>query len=901
MINIYKPDETNFTHNGLGSLDEAIQRPMISEKLNGLYQFTFSYPLFAKHADNLKEEYILRAPTPKGNQLFRIWKWHKKDGMVEITTYHIFYDLIDNFIEDTNIVRKSGREAIHQLMEATHYPHQFNVYSDIDKVSTVRIVRQNPVESLLDDGKANTFVSRYGGEIERNNFDIRMNKAIGKDRGFEIRHRKNLIGYEANVDFSGVVTQIMPQGFDGLFLPEKYIKSPLIDQYEQPKIRRIKYDDVKANIGQYGNDKDAIPLDEAYEKLRELAKSEFTENNVDKPIANYKINFVMLEKTEEYRHFKRLQEIYIGDTVTFIHEDDGISIKAKLISYEWDPFKEKYTKVELGNESQVLSRSYSNIQTLTRKTEELQEEVLKTQSTANGKNTIYRGSTPPKSPNPGDFFVDENSGKVTQWNGVTWKPVFDISPLRKELEEAQKLLEGVDGKITEEVINQARLNGVIYETPSGELKSIIAIADGVPYIKGEHIILDGDTIVGGDFKVTQTMFADGAVLNELKAKGAEIANLVSSYIDVGSISAGDIDLSKGFRITNNGDTVLGINAQTGRIYFNAPDYLATKDDLKKIESMPGPKGEPGRPGQDGKDGKSGRLGRNLLIGSNEPVSTTNYRIQRIPLAETPKADEELTLTVKLREPLKDYGRWLKAYHGGNSIELAELKQTDKDQNIYTATFPWKNEQEVNGVSFTADEPFLWLYSGPNQSSNPEVHFEWAVLARGDVSAFDWYASDEEIMQLTRDNQNQIQEMGDEVGEIYKAFQDYKKILDDEDATRTEIERAVENMRQRIELIDVNLGEFSRRTDFVNNYILEADEGLFVGERGTKTGILIGTDRISFQDNGREVASISQQLLTINRALLVESLEVHPYKFEPINDGQYGVWSWLGQEVENGNN
>ena len=35
-----------------------------------------------------------------------------------------------------------------------------------------------------------------------------------------IRHKKDLLGYEGNVDWKSPITRIMPQGFDGLFLPE---------------------------------------------------------------------------------------------------------------------------------------------------------------------------------------------------------------------------------------------------------------------------------------------------------------------------------------------------------------------------------------------------------------------------------------------------------------------------------------------------------------------------------------------------------------------------------------------------------------------------------------------------------------------------------------------------------
>lgn len=68
---------------------------------------------------------------------------------------------------------------------------------------------------------------------------------IEGDNGLQIRDKKNLTGYESDLDYSSIVTRIMPEGYEGLFLPEKYVDSPLINYYVSPKIKVIKYDNVK--------------------------------------------------------------------------------------------------------------------------------------------------------------------------------------------------------------------------------------------------------------------------------------------------------------------------------------------------------------------------------------------------------------------------------------------------------------------------------------------------------------------------------------------------------------------------------------------------------------------------------------------------------------------------------
>ena len=102
------------------------------------------------------------------------------------------------------------------------------------------------MEALLDASQDNSFVNRWGGELKRDNFDVKMLQNRGMDRGVVIRHKKDLLGYEGNVDWKSPITRIMPQGFDGLFLPEKYVDSPLINKYPHPKIKVIECKHIKA-------------------------------------------------------------------------------------------------------------------------------------------------------------------------------------------------------------------------------------------------------------------------------------------------------------------------------------------------------------------------------------------------------------------------------------------------------------------------------------------------------------------------------------------------------------------------------------------------------------------------------------------------------------------------------
>lgn len=448
MITLFKSNETDFSHNGIGNLDYHIINPVVEEELNGLYSFTFRYPLFAPHGLKIEGESILRVPVPgMEDQLFRVYRHVKSMGYITVSCYHIFYDLADNFIEDTNIVEKNGQGAIQQLGGATQFNHNFRFFSDISTVANARLVRINVVASILDDEQGNSFVSRWGGELIRNNFDIRMNQSAGSNKGFTVKYRKNLTGYEADVDDSTVITRIMPKGFDGLLLPEKYIDSPLIDNYERPKIKMIDYNDVKAAIGEYADDEDAIPLEDAYAELRRLANEEYSIHKVDIPTVRYQVNFVTLDQTEEYKDLQDLQQLKMGDMATIDHEEDNFKVTAKLVKYRWDPIAKRYLSAELGSIHDGITTQFTDINAINRKVDEVIERTNIIQATADGKNTIYRGESEPVNPNLRDLWYKPNGAETEMYQFVDeggqrfWKLIADTADTTSVRNDVDQALE----------------------------------------------------------------------------------------------------------------------------------------------------------------------------------------------------------------------------------------------------------------------------------------------------------------------------------------------------------------------------------------------------------------------------------------------------------------------------
>ena len=395
MITLYKPNETDFRTNGLGVLDKYISDDVVKWQDNGLYAISFNYPVFAPNGVNLKGEYIVKAPTPEGYQLFRIYRPKTENGVHSIEGLHITYDLAKNLIEDTFISNKNGQDALQQMSKNLQFKQPFTFYSDIKIESSSKVVRKNPISFLIDSSLDNSFVNRWGGHIIRDNFNVSMVQNPARDEVVVLRDRKNVKGYSSDLDYEKVVTRIMPQGFDGLFIPEKYIDSPLIDKYPYPKIQIVEFSEVKAEQDGQLDNEGTVPLNVAYDMLREKAKECFTKEKYDEPQASYHIDFVDLRHTTEYQEFKDIETIMPHDNVQFIHDGD-VEITANLSEYTFRPSTEEYLTMNLGNYKPTFTNVFNEVQTVSDSIPIISNDISKNHTdTARG---AYGGSVVMMSP-----------------------------------------------------------------------------------------------------------------------------------------------------------------------------------------------------------------------------------------------------------------------------------------------------------------------------------------------------------------------------------------------------------------------------------------------------------------------------------------------------------------------
>lgn len=483
MIRLYDKNETDFTHNGI-----CILKPLeatVTEELNGDYSLKVTMPRGKKE---IEIEQIIKAPTPKSEQLFRVYN-SDIDMLGNQIFYarHIFYDLLDYFIEDTR-PSGSGALAISKILENT----PFTGTSDITEQGTAYYQMMNPVKAIL--GADNAFIEVWGGELERDNFNVRMRNHLGTDRGVSIRYRKNLTGLRLKTDLSGVYTKIMPTGLQEnghhlaveqaptasqqlaesnlehsvatksrlVCLPEKYVSSPLIDNYVNIKTTRIHYSDIKID--------EETSEAQALEILRNAAAQEF-KNGLDKPQITATVEFIPLQDTEEYKDYSILERVYLGDTIRVFHEDLSIELETKVIEYEFDALSKRYNKVILGNANPKYGDTQKKY--IEKQKEEtttaLEQAIINATQLITGNQGGYIVMSP--SEKPQEIFImdtpDMNTAmKVWRWNlsGLGYSSTGINGPFA--------LAMTMDGAIVADFITTGVLNGALIKAGSVQAGSI---------------------------------------------------------------------------------------------------------------------------------------------------------------------------------------------------------------------------------------------------------------------------------------------------------------------------------------------------------------------------------------------------------------------------------------------
>lgn len=351
MIQVYSEKNTNFSRNGDATLipDEA----PLSAELNGSWVLNLHHPIDKKERwKYLTENAVLKVSSFNGDQLFRIYNREKSDGGISVQAYPIFFDAgRDCFLTDVRPTGKNGQQALDIICAGSKYSGE----SNITKAATAYYIRKNLMEAINGD-LDQSFINRWGGEILYDNYKVIINERVGGDYGTELRYGKNIPsdGIKETIDMSGVVTRIYPKAFNGHVLSGSgYVDSPNIDAYPVAMCSELQFEDVKMREdAQEDDEKNGVIVCDTQAELDnaliQKCRDQFAAG-IDKPKVSISADMILLQDTDQYKDYKVLESVSLGDTIHCKHSKLGIVTDIRVIALEYDCIQKRVTSVELGD------------------------------------------------------------------------------------------------------------------------------------------------------------------------------------------------------------------------------------------------------------------------------------------------------------------------------------------------------------------------------------------------------------------------------------------------------------------------------------------------------------------------------------------------------------------------
>lgn len=352
MIQIYKKKNTNFSKNGDSPIFPS--SAVVNAELNGAWTLELEHLIDDGGIWKLiEEEAVIKVPSFNGDQLFRVRKIEKSDSGIEAKAEPIFLDAKDDcFLTDVRPTGKNGQQALDIMCAANK---KYTAESNITRATTAYYQYKNLISAINGDD-SNSFVNRWGGEILYDNYKVIINERVGGDYGVELLYGKNIKadGLTEEIDMSDVVTRIYPKAYNGYKMSKNgYVDSPLIDNYPTVKADAITFSDVKMREdAQEDDEKNGVIVCDTQAELDnaliQKCRDQFAAG-IDKPKISISADMILLQDTDQYKDYKVLESVSLGDTIHCKHSKLGIVTDVRVIALEYDCIQKRVTSVELGD------------------------------------------------------------------------------------------------------------------------------------------------------------------------------------------------------------------------------------------------------------------------------------------------------------------------------------------------------------------------------------------------------------------------------------------------------------------------------------------------------------------------------------------------------------------------
>ena len=342
---LFSPTETSFSTNGIGILSDAISCRSIQE-LNGRYELELKYPITGLHFSDIQQRSIIQAKVDPASELqpFRVYQITKpSSGVVTVRARHLAYDL--GGIPVSPFAAQSAPLALNGLSANAVTDCPFTFSTDKSTAAAFTVAVPSAIWSLLG-GSQGGILDTYGGEYEFDRYNVKLWNRRGADRGVSIRYGKNLTSLEQDENCANCFTGVYPYwtNADGQLvqLPERVVNAP--GAYSYSKIMPL---DLSTEWQEVPTEDQLCTRTEQY----------IADNDIGKPAVSWKVEFVQLEQTEEYKGKALLERVLLGDTVSVEFAQMGVSATARVVAVDYDSILERYNSVTIGSVKSNISNT----------------------------------------------------------------------------------------------------------------------------------------------------------------------------------------------------------------------------------------------------------------------------------------------------------------------------------------------------------------------------------------------------------------------------------------------------------------------------------------------------------------------------------------------------------------
>ncbi|HAP3837491.1 TPA: peptidoglycan DD-metalloendopeptidase family protein [Enterococcus faecalis] len=416
FIYAYTAIPENLNDNGM-ALPDWQDLPEINRVLNGAYRFYGNYARDGQYRSYLKKGNFLKAQVEDGSyQYFEIYNIKKNLQSVSVTARHIGFMANKNFLIDSFTANGNGTQIMNNLKAALTFKQRFNYLSNVGTTHQFTAKQVGPIDAIIGSNNGNQNLTGVtGGELEMDNFNLKLVKQIGSDNGFRIDFGINLEAIDEDYDDESIINSLFLIGG----VPE--------NDYDQDKepithgfLEIAGVNDSNRRIGKRENSEC-----KTVEELKEWGQSLFDKDRIHEPKVTHTISMVALEHTLEYEDiYEELSSLHFGDVAHVRAKEVGIEVTERMVEYTWFPTLGKFKDIVLGNDLSLYTSTANNqTQELKRKidnrTETLVQNVLNATAWITGNSGGHVVFRPEKAPSE-ILIMDTNkvatAKRVWRWN-----------------------------------------------------------------------------------------------------------------------------------------------------------------------------------------------------------------------------------------------------------------------------------------------------------------------------------------------------------------------------------------------------------------------------------------------------------------------------------------------------